>query len=111
VRSVSWTTLNVVFSGSFSEAGLKKFATAALVVVVFSFRLVGGGETVGAVDGVDRLRELSMIRHAPEFEVLDGLVHVRRKEVFGERIAVMKRCGLIRCSSFECCNARSKWET
>jgi hypothetical protein len=36
--------VNVSFSGSFCDAGLKKFATVLLVVVVVTFRFVAGGE-------------------------------------------------------------------
>jgi hypothetical protein len=34
----------VIFSGSFADAGLKKFATALFVVVAATFRFAGGGD-------------------------------------------------------------------
>ena len=53
MNSVSWKILNVVFSGSFSETGLKKLETALFVVVAATLRLVGGGERSLSVE-VDR---------------------------------------------------------
>lgn len=42
-----FTILHDSLSGSFCEAGLKKFATALFVVVDSIFRLIGGGERGG----------------------------------------------------------------
>jgi len=42
---LSFTTLQIIFSGSFFDSGVKKFATALLVVVDCCLRFEGGGLT------------------------------------------------------------------